>query len=74
MHNAKEIVNLQSLLVLIDGYVDRITKYYYIIERVYLIYRLLMLFISTFYHFYHICHCIYHSRFHLGSQGSLRSI
>ena len=52
MHKEKEIVNLQGLLVLIVGYVDMIiyplTKYYYIIERVYFIYRLFILFISTF--------------------------
>ena len=51
MPNAKEVVNLQGLLVLIVGYVDMITypltKYYFIIERVYFIYRLLILFIST---------------------------
>ena len=51
MHNSKEIVNIQVLLVLTVGYVDMatylLTKYYYIIERVYLIYTLFILFIST---------------------------
>ena len=40
------------LFALIVGYVDiktyQLTKYYYIIERVYFIYRLFILFISTF--------------------------
>ena len=44
MHNAKEMVNLQGLFVLIVG---TLTKYYNIIERVYFIYRLFILFIST---------------------------
>ena len=52
MHNTQEMVNLQGLCVLIVGYVDMITyplaKYYYIIERVYFIYKLFILFISTF--------------------------
>ena len=52
MHSAKEIVILYGLLALIVGYVDMITypltKYYYIIERVYFNYRLFILFISTF--------------------------
>ena len=51
MHNSKEIVNIQGLFVLTVGYVDMttypLTKYYYIIERVYFIYRLFVLFIST---------------------------
>ena len=49
VHNSKEIVNLQSLLVLSFGYVDIKTyKYYYIIERVLFIYRFFISFISTF--------------------------
>ena len=52
VHNSKEIVNIQGLFVLTVGYVDMttypLTKYYYIIERVYFIYRLFILFISTF--------------------------
>ena len=51
VHNSKEIVNLQGLLVLTVGYVDikthPLTKYYYIIERLYFICRLFILFIST---------------------------
>ena len=60
MHNSKEIVNIQGLFVLTVGYVDMttypLTKYYhrdispwnyYTVERVYFIYRLLILFIST---------------------------
>ena len=51
MHNLKEIVNIQGLFVLTVGYVDvntyPLTKYYYIMERVYLI-RLFILFITTF--------------------------
>ena len=41
VHNSKEIVNMQGLLVLTVGYVDMttypVTKCYYIIERVYFI-------------------------------------
>ena len=44
VHNSKEIVKLQGLFVLTVGYVDiktySLTKYYYIIETVYCIYRL----------------------------------
>ena len=51
MHNSKEIVNIQGLFVFTVGYVDMttypVTKYYYIIERVYFIYRLFILFIVT---------------------------
>ena len=51
VHNLKEIVNMQGLFVLTVGYIDMTTypptKYYYIIERVYFIYRLLVLFINT---------------------------
>ena len=45
VYNAKEMVNLQSLLALI---VVTLTKNYNIIERVYFICRLFLLFISTF--------------------------
>ena len=49
VHNSKEIVNIQGLLILTVGYIDMIiyplTKYYYITERVYLVYRLFILFI-----------------------------
>ena len=49
--NSKEIVNIQDLFVLTVGYVDMttylLTKYYYIIERVYFICRLFVSFIST---------------------------
>ena len=42
---------MRGLFVLTVGYLDMttypITKYYYIIERVYFIYRLLVLFMST---------------------------
>ena len=52
MYNSKEIVNIQGLFVLTVGYVDvdtnPLTKYYYIIERVYLILRLFILFITMF--------------------------
>ena len=58
MHNSKEIVNVQGLFLLTVGHVDMITypvtKYYYIIERVYFIYWLFILFISK----YHSC-CFY---------------
>ena len=51
VHNLKEVVNIQGLLVLTVGYVDMTTytptKYYYIIERVCFIYSLFILFIST---------------------------
>ena len=55
MHSSKEIVNIQGLFVLTAGYVDMTTHpitqispwYYYIIENVYYIYRLFILFIST---------------------------
>ena len=44
-HNSKEIVNIQGLFVLTVGYVDvttyPLTKYYYIIERVYFFIRYL---------------------------------
>ena len=52
MHNLKEIVNLQNLFVLAGRYVDMTTnplkEYYCTIERVYFIYKLFILFISTF--------------------------
>ena len=52
VHNSKEIVNLQVLFVLTVGYVDiktyPLTQYYYIVEIVYFIYGLLILFICTF--------------------------
>ena len=52
MHNLKKIVNLQGLFVLAVSYVDMttypLTKYYYIIERVYFIYQLFILFIIIF--------------------------
>ena len=52
VYYSKEIVHLQGLFVLTVSFVDiktyPITKYYYIIERVYFIYRLFILFISTF--------------------------
>ena len=51
MDNLKEIVNIQVLFVLTLGYVDMatypLTKYYYITERVYFIYTLFILLIST---------------------------
>ena len=50
--NSKDIVNIQILFVLTVGDVDMTTyplrKYYYIIERIFFIYRLFILFISTF--------------------------
>ena len=50
-HKLKEIVNLLGLFVLIVAYVTMttypLTKYCYIIERVYYTYRLFVLFIST---------------------------
>ena len=49
--NLKEIVNMQSLFVLTVVYVDMTTypptKHFCIIERVYFIYRLFILFVST---------------------------
>ena len=52
MHYAQEVINLQGLCVLIVGYLDMstypLTKYCYIIKRIYFIYRLFILFISTF--------------------------
>ena len=52
MHNLKEIVNLQNLFVLAGRYLDMTTnplkEYYCTIERVYFIYKLFILFISTF--------------------------
>ena len=48
----EKAVNLKSLFLLTVGYVDMttypLTKYYYNIERVYLIYRFFIFFISTF--------------------------
>ena len=56
MHNSKEIVNIQGLFVLTVGYVQittyPLTKCYYIIETVYFIYRLLILFTLSFLLFY----------------------
>ena len=56
---SKEIINIQGLFVLTVGYLDMTTylpiKYYYIIESVYFIYRLFVLFISR---------CIYHIHIH----------
>ena len=46
VHNSKEIVNLQGLFVCVDIKIYPLTNYYYIIERVYFIYRLFILFIS----------------------------
>ena len=52
VHNSKEIVSLQDLVVLTVSYVDiktcPLTKYYYIIEKAYFIYRLFILFVSTY--------------------------
>ena len=51
VHKSKAIVNIEVLFILTVGNVDMTTylqtKYYYIIERVYFIYRLFVLFIST---------------------------
>ena len=51
VHNSKEIVNMRGLFVLTVGYVYMTTlpvaNYCYIIERVYFIYRLLVLFMRT---------------------------
>ena len=51
VHISNEIINLQGVCVLTVGYVDiktyLLTKYYYIIERVYFICNL-FIFISTF--------------------------
>ena len=56
VNNSKGIVNLQGLLMLIVVYVDMttypLTKHYYIIERVYFIYQLFILFISIFSYLY----------------------
>ena len=53
VHNSKEMLNLQGLFVVLTvGYVDMtiypLTKYYYIIEKLYFIYKFFILFISTF--------------------------
>ena len=52
VHNSKEIINTQGLFILTVANVDMttypLTKYYYIIEKVYFIYRLFVLFIRTF--------------------------
>ena len=52
MYNSKEIVDLEGFFILSVSYVDMTTypatKYYFIIERLYVIYRLLVLIISTF--------------------------
>ena len=52
VHNSKEIINIQGLFILTVANVDMttypLTKYYYIIEKVYFIHRLFVLFISTF--------------------------
>ena len=58
VHNSKEIVNMRGLFVLTVGYVDMttypVTKYCYIIERVYFIIRYL-------YYLWEHCHscCFY---------------
>ena len=58
MHKSKEIVNIQGLLVLTVGYLDMTTylptKFYYNIESVYFIYRLFVLFVSTYIYYIHI--------------------
>ena len=46
VHNSKEIVNLQGLFVCVDIKTYPLTNYNYIIERVYFIYRLFILYIS----------------------------
>ena len=50
VHNLKGIVNIQGLFLLTVGYIDMTTilqtKYYYIIDRAYFIYRLFVFFIS----------------------------
>ena len=51
-HNAEEMVNLQGLLVLIVG---SLTKQYKLIEKVYLICRLFILFINTFLSLLFLC-------------------
>ena len=52
VYNSKEIVDLEFFFILSFSYVDMTTypatKYYFIIERLYVIYRLLVLIISTF--------------------------
>ena len=52
MYNSKEIVDLEGFFIWSVSYVDMTTypatKYYFIIERLYVIYRLLVLIISTF--------------------------
>ena len=52
VHNSKEIVNIQVLFVLTVGYLDMtiysLATFYYIIQRMYLIYRLSVLCISIF--------------------------
>ena len=52
VHNSKEVMNLPGLLVLTVGYIDiktfALSKYYYITEREYFIFRLFILFVSTF--------------------------
>ena len=52
VYNSKEIVDLEFFFILSVSYVDMTTypatKYYFIIERLYVIYRLLVLIISTF--------------------------
>ena len=49
VHNLKETVNIQGFDRWLRRYdhISTNTKYYHIIERVYFIYRLLILFIST---------------------------
>ena len=52
VYNSKEIVDLEDFFILSVSCVDMTTypptKYYFIIERLYVIYRLLVLIISTF--------------------------
>ena len=51
VHKSNKTVNIQGLFVLTIGYVDVTTylptNYYYIIERVYFVYRFFVLFIRT---------------------------
>ena len=59
VHNSKEIVNLQVLFVWTVGYVNiksyPLTDYFYIFERANFIYKLFILFVSTFSLFLFLC-------------------
>ena len=74
VHNSKEIVNLQGLLVLTVDYGDMttypLTKYYYITERVYFIYKsfTFYVYIRCIYLSLHFHSCSFYVQYHGGRR------